>query len=85
MVEESDDDEDDDLEIIESDDDEEEDESEESELVELIGGDMESADCCIAWLRSIGYGKYADKLKVQWEEDEMDKKTLKLLNERDLV
>lgn len=46
---------------------------------------MLNADDCIEWMKISGCGKYASMLKAQWEEDQMDGKTLRLLTVDDLV
>lgn len=46
---------------------------------------MMNADDCIEWLKSVDFGQYTTLLRSQWEDDEMDGKTLRLLTEDNLV
>ena len=79
-----------DLEIVESEKvDAERDENEDSESAQMMDLEFEqelsSPEQCLRWLSSIGYGHYVSKLRSQWEEDEMDGRTLPLLDLQDLV
>ena len=58
-------------------------EEEDDEFV--IGAELSSAEDCLEWMQSIGYGHYVSKLRRQWIEDKMDGETLKMLDQSDLV
>ena len=78
------------MEIVESEgSDEELDENEHSESKQMMDSEFEheisSPEQCFQWLSSIGYGHYVPKLRSNWEEDEVDGRTLRLLNVQDLV
>ena len=51
----------------------------------MIGAELNSAEDCLEWMQSIGYGRYVSKLRRQWIEDKMDGETLRMLDQSDLV